>query len=413
MKIFFFLISLYCLLFTQTLLSAEFSEKERGMIQSLSGNGIDIPKDPTNQVSGHPLAIKLGKELFYDTRLTPNNDFSCSTCHLVGKGWSDGRTVSKLHDEPPNMHTPTLWNVSFNRWFFWDGRADTLWNQATHTFESPQELNSNRVHIARFVLKDKALQNKYIKLFDPLPECISLETLPLSGTPASENTELVQNWESLSSCQKQAVNRIFTNITKTIAAFEETIISFNSPFDQFALELKHKGSSTILSEKAQQGLKLFMGEARCIACHSGPNFSDSEFHSVFFDRDKQQGRYTAIPKLLSDPFNSAGTYSDLPADAFNKLDYVYRNIELRKKYKTPTLRNISQSAPYMHDGSMHDLKSVVSYYNDLAETVDPSEHDELILITIDINEKNQEELIAFMETLTQTMNQEQYQAFIP
>lgn len=393
--------------------SAQFNLQERELIQSLSGHHLHIQKDPSNRASGNALAIKTGKALFYDTRLSPDNLFSCASCHQPDKGWSDGRAISQIQSAPPAMHTPTLWNAAANRWFFWDGRADTLWNQATHTIESPKELNSNRVHIARLVLQDKFLRQTYRELFGAIPKCVSLQNLPSSGSPSHENIKLLHNWIGLSACEKKAVNQLFTSVTKMIAAFEETITSRNAPFDKFAKELKNKETSSILSEQAQQGLKLFLGQARCVACHSGPNFSDSEFHSIFFERQKQDGRYTAIPKLLSDPFNIRGIHSDLPKQVFSKLDYVYRNIELKKKYKTPTLRNITQSAPYMHDGAMPDLKSVMKYYSELPATVDRTKHDELILVTIGINQQHQQALIAFMESLTETVDLAKYKVSQP
>ncbi|MEZ5450078.1 MAG: hypothetical protein R3E89_14275 [Thiolinea sp.] len=91
--------------------------------------------------------------------------------------------------------------------------------------------------------------------------------------------------------------------------------------------------------------KLFMGRARCIACHSGPAFSDSEFHSPFSGAEAGTGRYAAIPALLQDPFNQRGAYSDRDQQLPDKLDYVYRSMELRHKFKTPGLRNLASSAP--------------------------------------------------------------------
>jgi len=382
----------------------EFNSAEKGLIQSLSGQYLSIPIDKSNKVSGNPLAIKMGKQLFFSKDLTPKKNFSCASCHIPQLGWADNKKLSKIQRETVNKHTPSLWNVGANRWFFWDGRADTLWAQATQSLEAHDELDSNRIFIARMVITNPQLRAAYLKLFKSFPECININKLPKEGKPSHHNSQMNKNWLQLSTCQKQGINELFIAVTKMIAAFEETIISKQSPFDQFAKSLQLQQVSSALTEQQQQGLKIFIGKAKCISCHSGPNFTDNEFHSIFFNDDaviSGHTRYEGIKKLLKDPFNSKGRYSDQDPTHFNKLDYVYRNIELKGKYKTPSLRNITESAPYMHDGRMDRLEKVIKYYSQISSS-ESEQHQETIFDDTAINETEQQALFQFLRALTDT-----------
>lgn len=395
---------------SQIAYALEFSTTEKALIQSLSGRHIKAEADPGNRVSQHPLAISVGKRLFFDKRLSPDGKVACASCHQPDKGWADGAMRSDLRGIPLKRHTPGLWNVSQNRWYFWDGRADSLWSQAISSLEAHDEMGSNRVYLARFIQSDAELKAAYEQLFGPIPDCIKT-ALPTSGRPTGPDNAMIERWSKLSSCQQQGVNQLLTGLSKMIAAFETTLLSNNARFDRFADEIETQGTSTKLDETEQKGLRLFLGKGKCVTCHSGPNFSDSEFHSVFFSKKREPGRYAAIPLLQKGEFNLNSPYADqyiatkktvsqaTPGQTINKLHYLYRSIDLRHKFKTPTLRNLSSGAPYMHDGSMQTLEDVLDYYANIASHAPKTQHEETVLNDLALNHLEISALAAFLETL--------------
>ena len=408
------LILLLCLCLPWQLAHAfEFSAAEKTLIQSLSGSQIKATPDPGNRVSHQPLAVSMGKRLFFDKRLSPDGKVACASCHQPDKGWADGNTHSDLRGIPLKRHTPGLWNVSQNRWHFWDGRADSLWSQAISSLEAHAEMNSNRVYLARLIQSDTELKAAYQQLFGPIPSCVSIESspenLPMSGRPNGPDETMIKHWETLSACQQQGVNQLLTGLSKMIAAFETTLISNNARFDQFAHEINVQGKSSHLNKEEQTGLRLFLGKGKCITCHSGPNFSDSEFHSVFFNEKLEPGRYAAIPLLQKGEFNLNSPHADAASDSSgptalnstNKLDYLYRSIDLRHKFKTPTLRNLGSGAPYMHDGSMQTLEEVLEYYATIASHVPKTQHEETVLNNLSLSQSEISALAAFLHTLTE------------
>jgi cytochrome c peroxidase len=172
------------------------------------------------------------------------------------------------------------------------------------------------------------------------------------------------------------VNSIFVNIAKTISSFEETIIAKDSPFDQFSQQLLSKDDieNAAISIDAAKGLKIFIGKAQCINCHSGANFSDGEFHHSFlqtgFRRDADLGRYNAIEALMQSDFNANSQYCDADKEDFRKnINFIYKNSEFKHQFKTPTLRNIEKTYPYMHTGQYNNLREVISHYNTISKKI--------------------------------------------
>ena len=387
-----------------------FSDEEKLIIASLAGRNLQPLRDETNSISGNADAIAIGKSLFFDKRLSGDNQVSCASCHDPEKSWTDDKEVSDIRGTPLKRNTLSLWNLAWSRWYFWDGRADTLWLQALGPIESHIEQDGSRIKVARLMLEDADLRLAYERLFGKFPASLDLKKLPMSGKPVPENPEHPdqQAWNTLTPEQQQAVNHVFANTGKLIAAFEETIISNNSPFDHFTVGLQEndEDKQQALSLAAQRGLKLFIGKAKCYLCHSGPNLSDSEFHGVMTDSSLEkkssndQGRYAVIPELLNNEFNSKGPYSDAPAGKPGKLEYVYRSIELRDKFKTPILRNIAQTAPYMHTGEVADLKTVIKGCNLSAIKLGTKKHLEVSLLAKELNEVERKDLEEFLNALT-------------
>ena len=387
-----------------------FSAAEKKIIQSLSKRNFLRTNDSSNRISGNSQAITWGKQLFFDQRLSGDNQFSCASCHDPKMGWAKHEAMTTMRKAyPAKRHVPSLWGVRYNRWYFWDGRADSLWSQALMPLEDPAEMASSRLQIARLIIQDTALLTSYQALFGNIPDVLLQARLPLRGRPIENNQTHTdhQAWSSLSEPVKQAINRLFVNIGKVIASFEETLVATGSPFDRFADQLlmhKANNKTMALSPSAARGLKLFIGKAGCVNCHFGANFSDGEFHQPFLQPlslTGDLGRYNGINLLLKNAFNSNSIYPDThKKTARNKLDYVYKNVQFRGQFKTPSLRNVEKTYPYMHTGEFKTLADVVAYYNTISERIGTNEHQEVLLKSLNLSISEQNDIVEFLKALT-------------
>ena len=365
--------------------------------------------DPTNRYSGQQAAIAFGKRLFFEKRLSSSGEISCATCHQPERGWADGRSLESP-TASVGRHTPSLWNVGFNRWFNWDGRVDSLWGQALGPIEAPKEMANDRVNVVRLVIQDEVLRRTYEGVFGAIPEGLDLATLPSAAIPGPRNSDnpLHLAWTRLSAARQTAINRVFSNLGKAIAAFEATIISSDSAFDRFVEGLREQDKTRLaeLSDSAKRGLKLFVGEAQCVACHSGPTFSDLEFHNVFLPStreaaDGDRGRYNGIPKVKKFSFNSKSPFNDAaPGEYIEWVTYVRRTVENRRQFKTPTLRNVERTAPYMHTGEFETLTETVEHCGSMEELIEEGEHSEVIPSSAELTDADIANLVAFLEGLT-------------
>jgi len=398
------------LLFTGSSVAAQtvtFDERERKAILSLSPLPAP-PRDTTNRADRNPQAIALGKALFSDVRLSGNGRFSCASCHDPAKSWTDGKDVA-VAAGVGSRNTPSLWNTAQNRWYFWDGRADSLWSQALKPIERSVELNGSRLQVAHAVYRDPKLKASYEQVFGKLPALADAKRFPASGGPQAEDEQRQSNWWSMDQADRTAVTQVFVNVGKAIAAFEGTIVTGPAPFDRFAAQLKEGKPLTAISVSAQRGLKTFVGVGNCVLCHSGPDFTNKEFHDIRVPPRLAQegvadlGRGNGIPLLLEDEFIAAGPYSDDPEGA-RALHLLYLDGEagLRGHFKTPSLRNVALSAPYMHAGQYRTLRDVVHHYSTLEDAVDPAEpsHVELLVRPFPLTEEQVGDLVAFLESLT-------------
>ena len=357
---------------------------------SLPGSGLDAetlrrarqhsplpppPASPTNQWADDERAAVLGQFLFFDSRLSANGEVSCSTCHDPGLSFADGKQLAEGL-QVGTRHTPSLWNVAYNRWFFWDGRADTLWSQALGPLESELEHGMNRAAIAALFRQDQELFDAYTHVFD---------TSPLIDAPGD-------------------VDRLFVNVGKAIEAYERKLISRSSRFDRFiavgASRSAEAGGGLTSSEL--RGLSLFVGEANCRLCHAGPLFSDREFHDTrvpLLDRNRppDSGRYGGISLLLEAEFKGAGPFGDDPG--VSMPEPVLRG-ETWGEFKTPTLRNVAETGPYMHQGQLATLRDVVHFYSTLENARPPHDHGEVTMVPLELSAREVDDLVAFLGTLT-------------
>jgi len=384
-----------------------FTAAERKAILALS----PVPataKDTTNAVVDNSKAILLGQLLFFDPRLSGDGRFSCSSCHDRNKGWSDGKQVAEAV-AVGTRNTPSLWNVAQNRWFFWDGRADSLWSQALKPIENEIEQNSSRLQVAHHVTSDPALKEMYAQVFGPAPDLSDLKRFPSVGSPVSTDELRQQNWWQMDPNDQHTVNQVYANVGKTIAAFETTIKSGEAPFDRFVKDLRAaKPQSQAISLSAQRGLKIFIGKGDCVLCHSGPNFTNKEFHDIRVppldaSAPPDEGRNHGLEHMSEDEFIAAGPYSDDPQGARAQMLYFLDGQGGGiGHFKTPSLRNVATTAPYMHAGQMKTLRDAVSYYSTLKDAVAPADpkHVETLIRPLNLTEEEIDDVVAFLESLT-------------
>ena len=375
------------------------------------------PPDPTNVVADDPRAARLGQFLFFDRRLSANGRVACATCHDPARGFADGRPLAR-GIAAVSRHAPGLLNTVYQRWYFWDGRADSLWAQAVQPLEHPKEHGTDRLHIAHTIHGDPALRQAYEDLFGQLPALAQASRFPRHARPAPTQPEHPHHraWQAMRAEDRHAVNRVLSNVTKSIAAYERRLVRGQAPFDRFVAGLR-KGdvrARGALSVSAQRGLKLFVGGARCIECHSGPNFSDLEFHNLGLPARSwlgpDTGRAQGIPRVRNDPFNATGAYSDASPGSFTqKLRFLPDpGAEQQGQFKTPTLRNVALTAPYMHGGHFRSLEQVLRFYSTLRDPLDdapiPDEafagQREGTLQPLHLSEREIQDLAAFLRSLT-------------
>lgn len=384
----------------------KFSKAETRLIKSLSSQRFRDQDDSSNRVSGNKAAIDFGSTLFFNPKLSGDGRVSCAMCHNPIESWANHNALTTVRTaHPASRHVPSLLGVKYNRWYFWDGRADSLWSQALKPIENIAEMAGSRVQIARLIINDLALRKQYEAIFGMIPKVLMNARLPKKAYPILDNKKhpMNQAWLTIKPPVRHAVNVLFSNIGKSIAAFEETLVSKDSPFDKFANNLDTENSSTAISISAQRGLKLFIGKAACVNCHFGPNFTDGEFHHSFLEEialDKDLGRYAGIKTLINDPFNGNSIFSDAKSKR-NKLNYVYQNVAFRGQFKTPSLRNIAKSYPYMHTGEIGNLYEVLNYYNTISNRVNDSEHQEILLKSLRLSKQEVNSLVEFLKTLSE------------
>jgi cytochrome c peroxidase len=358
------------------------------------------PADPTNAVADHPSAAELGQALFFDRRFSGSGKVSCATCHHPEKGFGDGRPFPEGF--PVDLNVPTLWNVAYGRWFFWDGRSDTLWSQALKPLENPREHGFTRLQVAHLLKSDGRLKAIYERVFGPMPDLADPKRFPPVGGPFSEHAAA---WNAMTEADRGAVDRVFSNVGKCLQAYERKLVSRASRFDTFVEGIRSGDVEKLkaLSPSARLGLKIFVGKGNCRLCHSGPAFSDGEFHNLGIPPARggpTPFRFSAIPELQRDPFNAKGPYSDDPAAGAKKVDFLTDLPDTWGQVKTPGLRNVARTAPYMHQGQFKTLQEVVEFYSMLQGVLQAGHHERTILLPLFLDRKEVLGLVDFLESLT-------------
>jgi cytochrome c peroxidase len=262
-------------------------------------------------------------------------------------------------------------DTRFYRWYGWDGAHDSLWAQSLRPLLDEREMRATPAHVASVVKKLFAAE--YEKAF---------------GRPANQSDE-----------------EILVDAGKALAAFQETLVSGRTPFDEFRDGLERGDVKTNYPLAAQRGLRTFVGKGNCSTCHFGPQFTNGEFADTgvpFFAGPGKvdPGRHGGIARLKASPFNLLGRYNDDPsqsnATGTRHVETQHRNFG---EFRVPGLRGVAQTAPYMHNGSLATLRDVVKFYSELNEERLHADG-EKILKPLKLSQDEAEDLAAFLESLT-------------
>lgn len=283
--------------------------------------------DASNRVDGRPQAVALGRRLFFDASISASGRLSCAGCHRADRAFQDGRRFTRR-----GRNTPGLVDVGRHRWFGWDGAHDSLWAASLAPLVAADEVGATAPRLAARLARDR----DYRALFGP---------------PAADEAVLV-------------------NAAKALAAYQATLVSPRSAFDDFrdALVRGDDAAAGRYPLAAQRGLRLFVGRGRCTLCHAGPAFTNGEFADIgvpfFRAGGVDPGRWGGLERLLASPTNRLGPWSDGDADSAPTRHVV---LEPRHfgEFRVPGLRQLARTAPYLHDGSAPTIEAVLRHYSEL------------------------------------------------
>lgn len=378
---------------------ATWTAEEVALIKSLSLSQLPaLPADPSNRVADSEVAARLGQHLYFDTRLSGTGTVSCATCHQPDRLFTDGRPLAMGTGIGPR-HTPSLVGLAYSPWLYWDGRKDSLWAQALAPLEAGHEHAIDRLRSARLVTSDPLLSRLYRLTFGTPP---ALPGRPVSAGPLGSEAQR-SAWHELPETTRRRINEIFANTGKALAAYQRKLLPGRSRFDDYADRLNATNNATaseLLAAAEVAGLRLFIGKAQCVTCHNGPLLTNFEFHNTgvlaVTGQLPPMGRYDGVRKARKDPFNCLGDYSDAAPEQCLELRFARDDNSLVGALKTPTLRNVSATAPYMHGGQLATLTDAIRHYNEAP--VSMLSHNEAKPLGLRPVERRQ--LEAFLATLT-------------
>jgi len=344
----------------------EWSPEEVGKMKSLWIKALPpVPSDPSNIYADDERAAALGRKFFFDKRFSGNLEVSCGTCHRAEYAFTDDLPLAHGMGTT-DRRTMTLIGSAYYPWLFWDGRKDSLWSQALGPLESSVEHGISRVHVASVIYQH--YREEYEQIFGPLPRVEKLGRLP--ARPASDDASAFKAWLKYSLEDREDINGVYVNLGKAIAAYVRTILPGISRFDKYVAavdEGRRADLGTIFTDREAEGLRVFIGKAKCTNCHSGPLFTNGEFHHLDIPVSEKMpydaGRAEGISLVLSDEFNCLGRFSDAKGKQCQQLWFMDTDV---RKYsgamKTPTLRNVAERPPYMHAGQFSTIREVLDFY---------------------------------------------------
>jgi cytochrome c peroxidase len=331
------------------------------------------PIPPANPQS--PEKVALGKRLFEDKRFSATRQVSCSTCHEAKKAFTDSplHVSEGIRKLTGTRNAPTVVNAAYFTRVFWDGRSSDLEDQALHPFVNPVEMGlKDHEPILKVVRDDPAYAKAFAQVFGKQGRAITIK-----------------------------------EVTQAIAAFERTIVAGDSPFDRYWF----KGDQRALSEQQKRGFALFVNEGRCVSCHvieqTSALFTDNRFHNIGVGITEIQNDVPPLAReYLRAQANAAEVdkrvLSDKRSSELGRFA-VTRTLDDLGAFKTPTLRNVAATAPYMHDGSLKTLRDVVVHYNNGGITNKQDHVNDFLsggIRPLNLTDQQVDDLVAFMEALT-------------
>lgn len=326
-------------------------------VLSGSARGTELPLPAPLPALQPPPAerVELGRMLFFDRRLSGDGTMSCAVCHNPEQAYGDGRALSGAY--PTNKHwrnSQSLLNLDYLTSFFWDGRSTSLESQAQEPIHSSFEMNLNLDFLVEKLREIPGYRDRFRSAFGE------------EVTPAA--------------------------VTAALAAFQRTLVVRDTPFDRFLA-----GDKAALDAAAQRGLALFYGKAACARCHSGPLLSDQQFHNLGVEE---------TPELLKDPQRRATRHFFQRQLGLERMDRdpgrfaVSRNPAELGAFRTPPLRQVAATAPYMHNGSLATLAEVIEFY---AQGGGPATGRSPLLTPLPLTAQEKADLIAFLISLSGTV----------
>lgn len=352
-----------------------FTAAEWTVLRTLTSAGTKPPPDTTNKYADDPAAARLGQMLFYDPGYSgplvvgsdgangglgavgESGKVSCVSCHS-GAGTEDSRSKPNNVSLGANYGTRnalSLTDSSYQAWTNWGGRFDSQWSLPPAVAENPATMNGTRLQVVHLVY-DK-YKTEYEAVFGALdPAIVDTARFPLIGKLGQPA------WDDMVAADKTIATRVWANFGKAIGAYLRLLVSKNAPFDRYIA-----GDRAALDASQKRGLRAFIGKGACVACHSGPALTDGKFHALGVPQvgpnvpATDLGRFQDVPPLLASPLNVNGAFSD--DTTTNRLTGLVQADAQRGQFRTPTLRGVGKTGPYMHTGQLATLAEVIAYYD--------------------------------------------------
>jgi cytochrome c peroxidase len=349
---------------------------------AMSADLLGLPPVPVPEDNPQtPAKIALGNKLFHDERFSSDGKVSCATCHEAAKVFTDSPlSVSEGIGNPQGTgkltgtrNAPTVVNAAYFSLLFWDGRSPSLEDQSQHPFVNPVEMGlKDHEPILKIVRTDPDYAKAFKGVFGKTGEQITLQ-----------------------------------EVMKAIASFERTLVAGDSPFDRYYFG----GDKNAMTPAQIRGFAVFLNEGRCVSCHTIEQnhalFMDGRFHNIGIGINQIQQE---VPPLAAAflKAKAQGVDVDIAVLSDRKTSELGRfavteTLDELGAFKTPTLRNIALTAPYMHDGSLKTLKEVIAHYNNGGITQKGDRVNDFLsggIRLLQLSEQQIEDLAAFMEALT-------------
>ncbi|MBK7857970.1 MAG: hypothetical protein IPJ65_04950 [Archangiaceae bacterium] len=307
-----------------------------------------LPPSPTNARADDLQAAQLGFAIFFDARFSNGQTVRCANCHEPERVFADGKPTAIGGLASVDRNSPSIYTSAWQHWQTWDGKADSLWSQPLLAFENPKEMGYTRLEIAHRIFG--GFKADYEGLFGALPALDDLTRFPERGKPGDAA------FDAMAADDQLQVNRVAANVGKALEAYMRKNAHGRGRFDAFV-----KGDASALTAPERDGLVTFF-KAGCAECHAGPQLTDDRFHALGVPaaegKPVERARAEALEHLAASPFRADGPFSDdvtgMAVPAATAAD--------EGAYHTPTLRNVSRTAPYGHNGTFATLDAAVDFH---------------------------------------------------